>query len=273
MVFDISVIMTVRNGSNFIKRSVDSILNQTFPPKEVVIVDDGSTDETCMLIESIALKSCIPINLIRTSGIGRSKALNLAVKSCSYEWIANLDVDDYWLPGKLEKQIEIISNLPDAKIVITQSYLLYEGEKHVFIDSGINNKQLGYKKFDRSEFYAKNPVNHSSIMFSKGLFDFVGGYNEGLKKQIDYDLWVRFILVPEVFYQVNAPLTVKYLHGKQSFESRNVISYRLNSFFMKVFALVKLKAPWYFYFKAMALFFIGFIPSRLKKNLRKFTAS
>lgn len=266
---DISVIMTVKNGSLFVKRSIESILNQTFLPREIVIVDDGSSDETCTLIDSIALRSNTLIKLIRTSGIGRSKALGLAVEKCSYEWIANLDVDDYWLPNKLELQAEVVSKVPEANIVTTQSHILYEGEKDSFIKNQLSNIPLVYKRLDKIAFYAKNPVNHSSVLFRKSLYESVGGYNNSLKKQIDYDLWAKFILNSEVFYQIETPLTVKYLHRMQNFEAKNILSYRINSFVVKVSLLMKLKAPWRFYVKAIVFFFIGFTPKRLKKTLRK----
>jgi len=266
--FDVSVIMTVKNGSFFIKKAIESILNQSLLPREIIIVDDGSTDDTCTLVEQINLTAYMPIHLIKTVGVGRSKALNLAVEKCSYEWIANLDVDDYWLYSKLEKQVEVILKEPNAQVVTTKSFILTELEKADFI-SNDSIQRLSYKRLNKVDFYARNPVNHSSILFSKELFVYVGGYNQALRKQIDYDLWVRFVLVSDFFYQVDIPLTVKYLHSMQSYESKNVILYRFSSFFIKVTSLIKFKAPWYFYLKAVFFFGATFLPNRLKNKFRK----
>lgn len=77
-VVNVSVFMTVKNGERFIQRSINSILKQTLPPREIVIVDDGSVDNTCKVIKDMISSSDVPIELIQTGGVGRAKALNLA---------------------------------------------------------------------------------------------------------------------------------------------------------------------------------------------------
>lgn len=263
----ISVFMTIKNGQNFIQRSIRSVLNQTVLPKEIVIVDDGSTDDTPLMVQDLANQADIPIILINTSGLGRAKSLNLAIQNCTGNWVANLDVDDYWLPHKLEMQAALMKTEPNAKIIITESIIHYEKQTVSFENENIGF-DLIYTKLDQRAFYARNPVNHSSIIFCKEAFDRVGRYNELLNKQIDYDLWIRFLISQQIFYRVDIPLTVKYLHSNQSFEAKNVFSYRYNALNINFQALKKLDAPFSYYFKSILFFVSGFTPRLIKKFIK-----
>jgi glycosyltransferase involved in cell wall biosynthesis len=260
--------MTIKNGESFVRRSIASVLYQTILPNEIVIVDDGSTDGTVSIITQIAKANALPIRLIRTEGIGRANALNLALEACNSVWIANLDVDDYWLPKKLEMQLMLTISQPEAQIVITRSHVVSANKLVDLHDQGAYDDKPVYQRLTKKDFYARNPVNHSSIMFSKRLILAVFGYNGKLDKQIDYDLWVRFLLYNEVFFQIDLPLTVKCLHKDQSFESKNILRYRVNSLYVKTKALKKLKAPRRFYLKLFLVFVVGFTPKTLKSFLR-----
>lgn len=265
-VLKISVYMTVKNGQKFITRALNSVFYQTVLPKEIVVVDDGSTDDTVSLIKELSNTTVVPIKLIETGGIGRAQALNLAVDNCSYEWVANLDVDDFWLPRKFESQVKLIESTPKAKVVVTSSVILFENEK---LDSLQDNLfDYSFSKLTKVDFYARNPINHSSILINKDIFYIAGRYNNNLNKQIDYELWIRLILKVGVIYQVDNALAVKYLHSKQSFESKNVFSYKLNALNMKFFMLKKLDAPLYFYTKPLVFFIFGFLPRKVKRLLR-----
>ena len=108
---DISVIIPVYNREKTIVNCVNSILNQTYLPKEIIIVDDGSTDNTIVTIESIK-KSIIKVIALNKNK-GAQYARNIGIKNSKSKWITFLDSDDTWIKNKLEKQIEITSRFTD----------------------------------------------------------------------------------------------------------------------------------------------------------------
>jgi len=98
----VSVVIPVFNGERYLQQAIASALEQTYPPHEVVVVDDGSTDASRSIVESFGGKVICKIQ----QNLGPSAARNLGTEVSTGEWIAYLDADDYWLPDKLEKQIE-----------------------------------------------------------------------------------------------------------------------------------------------------------------------
>src|SRR5690348_3025712 len=103
---NISVIIPAYNAANCIQRAIDSALAQTLPPREVIVVDDGSTDETPRLVVSYGER----VHLIQQSNAGPGAARNRAVRASRGEWLAMLDADDSWLPQKLERQLAYIGD-------------------------------------------------------------------------------------------------------------------------------------------------------------------
>lgn len=268
----ISVFMTVKNGESFIRQSIGSVLGQSYLPFEIVVIDDGSSDSTCQIIEDIVKETGFNIRLIKTKGVGRAKALSLAVDNCLADWCANIDADDYWLSNKLKRQVELMAKEPEAKIITTKSYIVIENDEVESVDNDFfcNNNDF-YQRLSKKDFYFGNKINHSSIVFSKNLYYIVGGYNKELSKQIDYDLWIRFLLNNEYVYQVSEQLTVKRLHARQSFENKKIFIYRFNDFILKLKSLKYFSAPKYYYIIAVFYFPLGFLPRGLKEFLKKYS--
>lgn len=267
----ISVFMTVKNGESFIRQSIGSVLGQSYLPFEIVVIDDGSSDSTCQIIEDIVKETDFNIRLIKTKGVGRAKALSLAVDNCSADWCANIDADDYWLSNKLKRQVELMAKEPEAKIITTKGYIVIESDEVESFDNDFFYSNDFYQRLSKKDFYFGNKINHSSIVFSKSLYYMVGGYNKELSKQIDYDLWIRFLLNNEYVYRVNEKLAVKRLHAKQSFENKNIFIYRFNDFTLKLKSLKYFSAPKYYYIIAVLYFPLGFLPRGLKEFLKKYS--
>ena len=110
----ISVIVVAYNRANFIKEALDSIKRQTFKDYEIIVVDDGSTDNTKEIVEQYE-----GIRYIYQEHSGISKARNTAVKAARGKWIATLDSDDLWVGDKLQKQVEYLQDHPNCRIVYT----------------------------------------------------------------------------------------------------------------------------------------------------------
>ncbi|EMS85863.1 glycosyltransferase family 2 protein [Leptospira noguchii] len=179
----ISVVIPTYNRENKILNSISSVLKQTLPPKEIIVVDDGSTDATVSKIQE-TFSDKVQILLLEHKGV--SHARNRGVENASGDWIAFLDSDDEWLSEKLEKQWKHIEEHPKTEILQSQEIWIRNGRK-------VNPPTRLSKKdgdiFEQSlEFCSVTP---SSVLLKKELYQNQGGMDEKLLACEDYDLWLR----------------------------------------------------------------------------------
>jgi glycosyltransferase involved in cell wall biosynthesis len=185
----ISVIIPTYNRSWSLKRCIDSVLNQSLPPDDIIIVDDGSNDSTPKLLNSYNDK----IKVITTSQQGVSAARNIGVQNSNSEWIAFLDSDDEWHPDKLKNQWTFHQENPYFKCSQTKEIWIRDGvrvnpPKHLIKKSGFI--------FEKS---LKNcMITPSSFLIQKDLFWELQGFDENFKTCEDYDLWLRLTAFNEV---------------------------------------------------------------------------
>ncbi|UOG47858.1 glycosyltransferase family 2 protein [Leptospira noguchii] len=179
----ISVVIPTYNRENKILNSISSVLKQTLPPKEIIVVDDGSTDATVSKIQE-TFSDKVQILLLEHKGV--SHARNRGVENATGDWIAFLDSDDEWLFEKLEKQWKHIEEHPETEILQSQEIWIRNGTK-------VNPPTRLSKKdgdiFEQSlEFCSVTP---SSVLLKKELYQNQGGMDEKLLACEDYDLWLR----------------------------------------------------------------------------------
>jgi glycosyltransferase involved in cell wall biosynthesis len=180
----ISAIMTVYNGEKYLKKAVDSILEQTFTDFEFIIVNDGSTDQTQAILDSCHDSRMIILNNHRN--IGRSGARNKAIKTAKGEYIAIMDADDVSLPGRFEEQVKFLELNRDIALVGSSYFLINENDKVVGIQEVLTEKDKIKK-----DLSIKNQFGHSTIMVKRKCLESVGGYREEFKLAEDYDLYLR----------------------------------------------------------------------------------
>ena len=122
----ISVVIPCYNAAAFLRATIESILGQTQPVLEVIVVDDGSTDDSANIAESFGP----PVRVIRQPNQGESAARNRGIEAAGGEWVAFLDADDLWLPTKVELQAEAIRSAPADVVCVTGDFLLFgEGQE------------------------------------------------------------------------------------------------------------------------------------------------
>lgn len=174
--------MPVYNGSRYILQSIGSILNQTMKDFELVIIDDGSTDNTEQLIYGIKDSR---IKYHRTEHKGLSAALNTGIKFCSSDWIARMDSDDISVPQRLEKQINFIQNNPIYDIISCWSVYFRDPDKPLFLlRTPISHAEI------TNSLNLHNPINHSGVFYRKKLI-MENPYREDLLKNEDFELFFR----------------------------------------------------------------------------------
>ena len=197
---DISVIIPTFNREVLVKRAINSVLSQTCPPEEIIVVDDGSTDQTSRIIA----EEFPQITLLTQANKGVSAARNKGIRHANCDWLAFLDSDDEWAPSKLEKQINALRNRRDFVACHTDEIWMRNG-----------NRVNAMKKHQKPEgwiFQQCLPlccVSPSSVVLKKALFSMVGDFDEALPACEDYDMWLRiFSIFPVLLLQDK--LVIKY---------------------------------------------------------------
>ncbi len=195
----VTVIIPTYNRDWILKEAIDSVLSQDFENFELIVVDDGSTDNTQDILDGYTRD----IIVLRQDNCGVSAARNAGIASASGHFIAFLDSDDLWLPGKLSMQIDFFNSNPDALICQTEELWIRNGKR-------VNPKKR-HKKYSGLIFKHSLPlciVSPSAVMLKKSLLDKTGVFDESFPACEDYDLWLRISCKYPV-YLIDTPLIIK----------------------------------------------------------------
>lgn len=196
----VSVVMAVYNGQCYLREAIDSILTQTFIDFEFIIVDDGSTDESAAIVQSI---NDPRIRLISNpSNVGLAESLNRGISAASGALIARQDSDDLSLPSRLEAQARFLEEHPGVGVVGTScEWIDSEGKPFKVWPPGSDNPVL------QARLLVTCPLVHGSVMFRRQCIDDVGMYDPAKRTGQDYDLWLRIaekwdlVNLPQVLFQ------------------------------------------------------------------------
>ena len=199
-----SVVIPLYNKSAYILKAIDSVLNQSFNEFEIVLVDDGSTDDGREKINNYKKKLNLKINIIEQPNLGVSAARNNGVKVALFDYIAFLDADDWWHPDFLLTMKALIQNCPDAGIYGSQYYWVKNGGKRIS-QNGYIDGYNGYINYFKAYLYAwYMPLTSISTVLKKSVFNELNGFNPNLKFGEDFDLWVRIALKYKIAFVNNA---------------------------------------------------------------------
>lgn len=195
----VSVIIPTFNRGWALRESVDSVLEQEYDSFELLVVDDGSTDDTGEILAQYGTK----LTVVRQENRGVSAARNAGIAASSGALIAFLDSDDRWLPKKLSEQVLFFDERPDALICQTEE---------IWIRNGVRvNPKKHHKKPSGEIFEASLSlclVSPSAVMMRRSLFSEVGLFDEKLPACEDYDLWLR-IGCRHPIHLIDIPLILK----------------------------------------------------------------
>ena len=202
----VSVVIPTHDRWRMLRRALLSVRRQSRRAAEVIVVDDGSTDETCCGIE----REFPEVSLLRQENRGVSAARNRGVAAATGDWIAFLDSDDEWLPVKLERQLAALEESPGYRLCHTGEIWIRNGRRV--------NPRRRYAKRGGWIFEACLPlcaIAPSSVLIGRDLLEEIGGFDESLPAGEDYDLWLRICCRWPVVL-VDEPLVVRYAgHGDQ----------------------------------------------------------
>ena len=208
-----SIIIPLYNKAPYIRKALESVFAQTYTDFEVIVVDDGSTDDSACIVQQFiderlkvkgeetsgAVTSTynlspitykLSVRLITQSNAGVSAARNSGVAASSGDYIAFLDADDWWEPTYLEKMAQLIADYPEAGLYAS-NYVYYKpGKTHVALN--IPTEYINYPK----AYYESGamPVWTGAAMISRKVFDEMGGFPLGIKLGEDFLLWAKIAL-------------------------------------------------------------------------------
>lgn len=261
-----SIICTVKNGETTLTDTIDSVINQSLNSWEFIIVDDGSTDNTTEILLRYQ-KNDDRIKVISTKGVGRAKALNIAIKNAKGSYICNIDADDLFHPDKLKMQQQCIAENPDYFLIATESIIIQDQQKPIWQEyKSINN--IDIKEINHT-ILVKNQINHSSVVMKSDILKQLGGYNEKRKSQFDYELWLRAFMENKKLGKINYKLTAKRIHKKQSYENKKRIVYLYRSIKLQMDYIIKSKQKWYYLFIPPIRLILGLLPFRVRDFINK----
>ncbi|MFH1213506.1 MAG: glycosyltransferase [Candidatus Neomarinimicrobiota bacterium] len=185
----ISVIIPTYNREISLERAIDSVLEQTYRNFELIVIDDGSTDNTVSIIRKFRKR----IRYYSRLHGGVSSARNLGLEKSEGTWVAFLDSDDYWLPRKLERQMQCLTENPRWLVLQTDEKWIRHGT--------VVNPMNKHRKYSGWIFRQCLPlciVSPSAVIVHQKVFNDVGVFDESLPVCEDYDLWLRIALKYEI---------------------------------------------------------------------------
>ncbi|GEM_PF-357221 len=193
----ISVIITAHNYGRYVSQAVDSVLTQSFPDFELIIVNDGSSDNTDEVLEHYDNEPRVKV--LKLDGVGLAKAANTGIRQSSGEYIVRLDADDYFDENILLVLNNVLDRHPEYGMVFPDYYRI---SKHGDIIDQVRQLKVNdeVKLLDRSALAA-------GALYRRSCFNELAGYNEELRYQEDYDYWIRFI---DRFHVHNVRLPLMY---------------------------------------------------------------
>lgn len=216
---EFSVIIAAYQAEATIRRAVDSALNQSIPPHEIIVCNDGSTDGTADLLASFADR----VRTITQSNQGQSAARNAAGRASTGDWVVLLDADDEWLPTRLERLAEAIEGDPDVDIVTTDAIVRTPGrpDTRFYATNRFPNKEeQPMAILDWGSIFGGAAVRRTALERN-------GWFTVGLPHDSEWEAWVRLLWAGSRAALVDEPLAIYHNHDGPRLSDRRIAQGRM----------------------------------------------
>ena len=209
----VSVVIPTFNYGRFVASAIQSALDQTFRDFEIVVVDDGSTDDTTEIVSRFGAA----VRYIYQPNRGLSAARNRGIQAARGEWIGFLDADDLWLPTKLERQLSVLNGTAGGRVVVHSNYAILDEDGGIQLkwsQPGLNNPFPESLRSELSvrDFVFKNWVGVLTALVRRHEVESIGGFDNELRGAEDWDLWLRLALAGHRFVYVEDSLAIYRWH-------------------------------------------------------------
>lgn len=222
----VSIVIPVYKGSNYLSRAIDSALNQTYDNLEIIVVDDGSIDNT----RDIALSYGDKIRYFYKENGGSSSALNYGIKMMKGDYFSWLSHDDEYYEDKIEKQIDYLANYDNKECIVFSGSDLIDSNDNIIRKAKNLNEIENYVNSHSNEYFIAQPNRYyfsgCACLIPISILNKINGFDENLRLVNDFDLWFRIYSLNYKVLFVPESLVKSRMHSKQI--SRNTV-YRHNT--------------------------------------------
>ena len=206
----VSVLMAVHNGGRWLSDAVASVSAQTAGDLELIVIDDGSTDETSAILAAVRDPR---VRVERRARAGLTRSLNRALRLARAPLVARLDADDLALPARLARQRAFLDSHPDIGLLGTGARVIdADGEERGVVRPPEDDRTI------RRVLIHHNPFVHSSVMMRRAVVEAVGRYDESFAVAQDYDLWLRLAAVTRLANLAEALVIRRLVPGRVTAE-------------------------------------------------------
>lgn len=192
----VSIIIPVYNGSNFLREAIESALSQTYENKEIIVINDGSTDNGAT--ETIALSYGERIRYYKKENGGVSSALNLGLKHMHGAYFSWLSHDDKYDPEKIQKEIELLADYREKKVVAYCGCQLIDKNsmplRHRHISTSLSENKVNTWQDALKLLFVEGTYNGCAFLIPRPVFDSIGGFDENLRFNQDALMWAKLFL-------------------------------------------------------------------------------
>ena len=200
----VSVVIPTYNAARYVGAAVDSVLGQTFRDVEVVVVDDGSTDDTAAVLSRYGQ----PVRYLRQENSGVSAARNRGIQESIGRYVAFLDADDTWFPEKLDRQIAALESSSQYRACYSAHVICTEALAPLAVQRSVRHGSALEDLLLRGNVVG----TPSSVLCDRSLFSIVERFDPRLSQCADWDMWVRLATATEFLY-LDEPLVTYRQHG------------------------------------------------------------
>ena len=253
--------MGIYNCADTLEQAVESIRNQTYTNWELILCEDGSTDNTYEVANNLAAGDNRIVLLRNDKNLGLNATLNRCLSVAAGDYIARMDGDDDCVPERFEKQVALLESHPEYQITSCPMKLFDE------------NGEWGQTKIPEyptpEEVVSGTPISHAPVMLRKSCMDAVGGYTEDPKmlRVEDVNLWIKLYAAGYRCYNIQEPLYR--MRNDQNALNRRKYKYRVNSVYVRLKGCKMLGLGPKSYLKACKPMLNGLVPARVRQIIRK----
>lgn len=257
----ISILMGIYNCAGTLVRAVSAIQKQTYSNWELILCDDGSSDNTFEIAQSLASKDQRIILLRNEQNLGLNQTLNNCLAVATGEYIARMDGDDDCTPDRLEKQLDLLEGHPEFQITSCPMRL--------FDENGEWGQTTVPQYPTPEDVVSGTPISHAAVMIRKNCIDAVDGYTVDKKmlRVEDVNLWIKLYAAGYRCYNIQEPLYM--MRNDQNALNRRKYRYRINSTYVRLQGCKLLKLGIKYKLKAFRPMINGLIPARFRQIVRK----
>jgi glycosyltransferase involved in cell wall biosynthesis len=181
----VSVIIPTYNCGHYLEQAIESAMDQTYRDLEIIVLDDGSTDNTSEVVQKYGTK----IRYIRQTNAGLPAARNRAIEASSGEFIALLDSDDWWEPSKLAEQVPLLEQDPEVALVYTDLRVIYDDGE--ILPSFLASRPLATSGYVFDLLLKSGFILPSTVLLRRTCLEEVGMFDESMRSHEDIELWLR----------------------------------------------------------------------------------